>query len=159
MALPRIIEYLLSVNLSSPIVQIGFNTTVGNFPPGASVSLTNQPLGSNYGLIVYESFLDPRMVPDAFDVSLIFAGNSMFSGLVNGWVTKGTLDGFVLVTAAQPGTIIIKNVTNLNQLYSGAIWFVTIATAIQWKEVLNALDRLESPEADALSAKMKRVTQ
>ena len=32
MALPRIIEYLLSVNLSSPIVQIGFNTTIGNFP-------------------------------------------------------------------------------------------------------------------------------
>jgi hypothetical protein len=155
MSLPRVIEYLLAQNMDAPLVQEGFNQTVAIIPPGFSISLTNTPLGNNFALIVYQAILDPRMMPDAFAISLIFSGNKILSGTINGWVTQNQIDGFVVMSNSRPGTINIQNVTNLNQMYNGAIWYITISTHQQWLQVLDALERLGSTDADALADNLR----
>jgi hypothetical protein len=155
MSLPRIIEYLLAQQIDAPLVQEGFNQTVANLPPGFAISLTNQPLGNNFALIVYQALLDPRMMPDVFSLDLIFSGNKILSGTINGWVTTNQIDGFVVVSNSRPGTINIRNTSNLTQMYNGAIWFVTIATHQLWTQVLEALERLGSTDADALADNLR----
>jgi hypothetical protein len=40
-------------------------------------------------------------------------------------------------------------------MYNGAIWFVTIATHQLWTQVLEALERLGSTDADALADNLR----
>lgn len=155
MSLPRVIEYLLAQNMDAPIVQEGFNQTVAIIPPGFSISLTNTPLGNNFALIVYQAILDPRMIPDVFSIDLIFSGNKILSGTINAWVTNNQIDGLVIMSNSRPGTLNIHNISNLNQMYNGAIWYITISTQQQWKEVLEALERLGSTDADKLADKLR----
>ena len=155
MSLPKVIEYLLAQNMDAPLVQEGNNQIVAIIPPGQSISLINTPLGNNFAMIVYQTTFDPRMMPDAFSVDLIFSGNKIFSGTVNQWMTQNQIDSLVVMTGSRPATLNIHNITNLNQMYNGAVCFITISTPQQWRQVIDALKCLESIDGDALVSKLR----
>lgn len=151
MPLPRIIEFLLAQNPGypypgRPLVGQGFLQTVAIIPPLTQIILQRLPGGTSYATIAFQTVFDPQMIPGAFYAEARYWGNQVYGGIVTDWGLQHQLDSFAVITNAQPALAVIQNLTNLNQYYSAAVFFLTIDTEQNWQAVVEVLKRLETTE-------------
>ena len=153
MGLPYMIEYLLSRSRGQGylVTQSVSQTIVPAVPAGIEFSLALLPVGSDYANLVYDSALNPDMVPNAFYGVAQYSGNQVISGiLTNNWVQQMN-DSFLIVSRTLPAVLTIRNRTNISQFYGGIIYFVSIKTEGTYKEVLQELERVGSSKMEGLA--------
>ncbi len=146
--LPRIIEYLLSIrhprgpNGRAIAAQGVMQVLIPILP--ANVQLVSQtlPFGSEYMDIIYETTLDPQMVPGALFGYAQYYGNRPYQGVFSGWLTNNNLYSYVTVTANTPAQSLVRNITNMNQYYAANVFYLTIQSKDDYNLALKYLDAL-----------------
>jgi len=145
MALPAIVEYLLS--LEKPGNNLVFSRTIQIdqtlTPVGTAGATFNAGalLGQNYAYIVYRTVLDPLIVPNALLLDSVFFGNAVFSGLITRGVIDNPLDTFAVQLKNHPALFTVRNTSALNQRFFATLYFLSIPTEENWNEVLEVLNR------------------
>ena len=109
MALPNIIGYLLSRKFGSGclVSMSGTQIVVPAFPPLASITITSGPWNSDFANIYYQLISHPRMVPDAFAVTLQYSSSDVQVGTATG--SPPSVEGVLLVTRAQTASTTLSS--------------------------------------------------
>ena len=157
MALPYIIEYLLSLRRPSGgnLVHMGASQTlIPQVPPYAEFVLREFPAEGDYLDIVYKSWVDPSVVPGAFYGWLQYFGNRIIEGTFTPGFMAWQWDGLVFISQAEPATISIRNNTALYQYYAGISIFVAITSVEDFNTVLEYLKGAGMHEANLLLEKL-----
>ena len=151
MALTHIVGYLLSRDFGSGglVSMSGTQMMVASFPPLAQVTITSGPFGSDYANIYYHMVSHPRMVPDAFSVTLQYSSLNVQTGIASG--TPEEVDGILLVTRAKTASTTLRNRTNMNQFYGGIAQFLVIRTQSDFLKVVEELDRMSSSKMEGIA--------
>lgn len=162
MALPAAIELLLTLERPGGggklVYQGGSQTVIPLFPAGTQISLSLLPLGNDYLDIVYESAIDPAVIPLAFYGYGQYFGNRMYEGVITSWFTHNNIDSLVFISKSEPAQLLIENRSPLDQYYSGLVFLVSIATEYDYKEVLIALARIgNSAKSEQLQEEANRL--
>jgi hypothetical protein len=147
MALPKIIEYLLTLQRpdGGHIVQHGINQLDTIIPPLQKVTINQIPYSNEFIDIVYFFAFDPSMVPDAFYAWSMIEGMRTYEGIMSEWwLNNATIDSWVVITQNMPITALLENRTPLNQYYKGRAAFVSIASKEDNDLVIKELNRARS---------------
>lgn len=148
MSLPFAIEYLLTLERPGKgrLVYVGYTQiVVPIFPPNTSIILTTTPWGNDFGFIPYYAGFGPTMVPDAFNVQIQQYGTANYRAAITAWTATGLyqIEGFLLVTQAEPTITTITNISALNQYYEGFSFYLRISSEEDWGLVQEALAQLK----------------
>ncbi len=152
----RLTEYLLSIQngRGSRLVEWGaIQTLIPIFPGNMSVTWTNSPMGG-YANISYYTNFDPTMLPNAFEVTAMQAGNYVINGVITaGMLLQPPVYHWVLITPSSPSIVTITNLTAFNQYFAEIDFYLVIHSEADLKRVMEALDKLTTTplEDDAQS--------
>ena len=158
MALPHVIEYLLSRPRGEGYLvshSMG-QQTVPLVPAGVQFTINSMPDGGDYAALIYESILHPAMVPDAFYATAQYASTQVVAGVLTATLLGQIFNSYQIIMRKQPGILTIRNRTNVPQFYSGIVYFVIIKTEGDYKEVINELNHLGNLESDKLLTAMQK---
>jgi len=147
MGLPRVIEFLLTLREpgGGNLVHQGANQTlIPAVPPNTEFVLQAFPIGSDYIDIAYGGFVDPMVVPGAFYGYGQYFGNRTYDGVITAGFIAYNVESFVLISESEPAIALLRNLTALNQYYSGMIYFITIDSERSYNLVLEALNKMGS---------------
>lgn len=144
MSLPYIIEYILAENHET--VFQGASQTIGIFPPGFRVVISQLPAGNDYAVIVYRTAFDPNMNPGVFYAEGQYYGNRIYEGVMTLYWLNNEIDSFAIITRNKPAYLTIQNMSGVNQYYGGTAFFLTIATEEIWKKVMEDVGKLRNPK-------------
>jgi len=155
MALPRIVEYLLTLRRpgdSGPLVTEGMSQTIiPIMPPGTTVTLQVYPAMGDYMNIVFQSALDPSVVPSAFYGWGSYFGARLSEGILHSWWTRGDIPSFVFITEAEPAYALIFNRSPIAQYYAGTTSHLSIKSEDDYLALYEAIERMgTSRQHDAL---------
>ena len=154
MALPYVIEYLLSLRTPSGkgslVHQGGSQTEIPIVPPNTQFVLEVFPFGSDYFDIVYASWIDPSVVPGAFYGWGSYFGSRTAEGNLITGMTTYPLDSFVFISESEPAQALIRNNTALNQYYAGVAYYISIASEGDYDLVIKALEGVGASETNRL---------
>ena len=156
MALPRIVEYLVSIRRKGgggPLVTQGQSQTIINtFPPNTTVSLQAFPFGADYLDIFFEWAFDPAVVPNAFYAYGSYYGARPWEGIAHSWWMQNNISGFVLITESEPAYALIYNRTPVAQYYAGTTAYLAIKSAEDFDEVYDNIAYMAtSAESESLA--------
>jgi len=156
MALPRIIEYLLSLQRpggsGALVYQGAFQTIVPVMPPHTQIVLESYPLWNDYIDIMYNAGFDPMIVPNAFYAWGSYFGNRTYEGIVLPWWLNNTIESFIIVTPSEPAVAYILNRSPLTQMYAAIANFIAIATVDDFNIVLGEIKNMAtSSKSDELA--------
>lgn len=158
MSLPYVIEYLLTIRRESGgnlVHQGASQTEVLQVPPYETFTIQQAPFGSDYIDIVYEAWFDPSMVPGAFSGYLQYFGARQIEGIFSTAFMTHPFSGLVFISNAEPAFILVRNRTNLNQFYSGTIFFLAITSEEDFNIVLDHLKGVGTNETNRLIGMLK----
>lgn len=145
MGLPYVIEYLVSMRRpdGGHLVNQGIGQIiVPSFPPFSTLNLTNTPWGNEYAYIAFRSQLGAAVLPGCFINEIQQHGNRAYSGTMGSWFTNNSVDGFDIITDAEPSIIRITSISPLNQYWEGVTLFVGINSEDDFHLVLEAIKRV-----------------
>ena len=125
--------------------------------PGQQFVLQAFPVQNDYLNIVYRSQIDPAVVPSVFFAWGQYYGNRVMEGRMTSYFTANQLDSFVFITQNEPAWILIRNLSPVNQYYSGVVFFITIASEEDYISILDALEKNGSLDALAFRNILRRV--
>ena len=159
MALPQIIEYLLSRPRGDGylVTQSGTQTIIPSFPAQTEITLTSGPLGTDFANIAYESRLHPRVVPDAFWGVAEYTGHRVVSGVITSLLFPNMIESFLVVTRKQQAVLTIRNRTNIPQFYGGLAVVLIVRTEEDYKSVLQELERVGSQKMESLASEANQL--
>ncbi len=160
MALPRVVEYLLTLRRESGgllVMQGASQTIIPAVVPGQQFVLQAFPIGTDYLNIVYSSQIDPAVVPGVFFAWGQYYGNRAYEGRMMSYWTANQLDSFVFISENEPAWALIRNLSPVNQYYSGVAFFITIASEDDYIAILDALKKNGSLDALAFRNMLRRV--
>lgn len=160
MSLPRAIEYLLTIREEggNAVLQ-GLNQSVTVLPPLTRITIQTEPALQNYAEIGYKLCFDSQMVPSAIYAEGTYFSNRPYGGLLTQYNLDNPIDTFVVTTHQQKATIVIENMTNLNQYYAAIAFILVVPTQNDWERVTKALKHMEFPDALDLLGKMKEAVR
>jgi len=147
------IEYLLSRSRGQGYLvnQSVSQTIVPAVPAGIEFSLSLLPVSNDYANLVYDSALNPDMIPNTFYGTGQYAGNQVVSGiLTSNWIHQMNAS-YLIVSRTLPAVLTIRNRTNVPQFYGGITYFLSIKTEGTYKEVLDELERVSSSKMEGLA--------
>lgn len=147
MPLPRIIEHLLAYDPLNAQIGQGTDQTIATIPPLTRIILEKLPLSNDYADIVYMAKLDSCMIPNVFNIEASFTGKQLVTGVATEGMLEILLDSFVVISRAQPARLIVENTSNLQQRYSGVLFFISISTKEVMDKVLVMLKRVSTSES------------
>ena len=153
MGLAYMVEYLLSRSRGQGYLvnQSVSQTIVPAVPAGIEFTLALLPIGNDYANLVYDSALNPDMVPNAFYGVAQYAGNQVISGvLTSNWVQQMN-NSYLIVSRTLPAVLTIRNRTNIPQFYGGITYFLSIKTEGTYQEVLQELEHVSSSKMEGLA--------
>ena len=148
--LPEIINYLLTLTYPDsdptrlqPVCYMGANQfIIPLFPPGQTLSFVGRPLHGVYAWITYSIKLSSEIVPNAFSVSVMQYGSIPYSGIATQQVLDHPYYHFVLVTAQEPYSTSMTNLSPLVQRYEVYGEYVVVPTSADMLIISDALRRL-----------------
>lgn len=153
MALPHVIEYLLTLRGPSGgflVHQGASQTVIPIVPPHTQFILEVFPFESDYFDIIYASYFDPSVVPGVFYGWGQYYGSRTSEGTINTGILSHVFDSFVFINQAEPGMILIKNNTALNQYYAGGVDYIAISSEHDYDTVIAALKGVGTSETNRL---------
>lgn len=116
----HLVEYLLAAERpgGGHLVRFGgVSINAPIFPAGMSVTMSLSPTVAAFASIQYYLRWSPAIVPDAFDIEMTHAGIYQDLGNVNRTLIAGGHNSWVVITAKEPATIIVENVSGVDQAY------------------------------------------
>jgi hypothetical protein len=157
MSLPRVIEYLTSINTGQGnLVLQNVNQIIATIPPLTRINIQTEPSDVDFAEIVYRIAFDTQMVPSAFYVEGTYSGNRVYGNMVNQYNLDNPIDAFAITTHGQRSSIVIDNRTNLNQYFACTTFVLTVTSSKHWDQIIDALRRLETPlKVEELLSKMQ----
>lgn len=156
MALPRIIEYLLTIRRASGggalITQGQSQTIINLFPPGATVTIQSYPYQNDYMDIMFQWAFDPAMVPNAFYAWGSYFGARPWEGIAHSWWMNNNIHGFVFITESEPASGFVFNRSPVVQYYAGTTSHLAISSEEDFDEMYEQIARMAtSKESDSLA--------
>lgn len=143
--LSRIIEHLLSIEKpgGGRLAYAGLSQyRLTAVLPSASINYRATPGPSDYAMIDYELMFSSQMVPDVFQVWIQQWGSKFFDALVTSVALGVRLQGFVLITQAQPTLTGLTNLSNLVQYYENFSTAIFLQTREDYELALKEIDKL-----------------
>lgn len=130
MGLPRVIEYLLTIEKPGGggyLVSMGGNQIeIPVFPPNSEISLNFWPYAGDFANIVFHLSLDPALIPRAFYIESQYYGSKVYTGVASQSYTLNPTEVFLVTTQSQPAYSRIRNQSPLNQYYLGTGFFLCV---------------------------------
>lgn len=161
MGLPYVIEYLLSLERvgGGRLVYMGISQTViPAVPPYDQFVLQVFPFETDYLDIIFASYIDTAVIPEAFYGWGQHFGSRTFEGVFTQGFIDNLIPSLVVVSQSQPALALIENLTALNQYYSGRVFFLTVSSAEDYEEILEALARIgTSAKSEQLAAEANQL--
>ena len=156
MALPRIVEYLLTLRRASgggPLITQGQSQTIiPIMPPGAIVTIQSYPYRSDYMDIMFQWAFDPSIVPNAFYAWGSYFGARPWEGIAHSWWMSNNIHGFVFITEAEPAYALIFNRSPVAQYYAGTTSHLAIASEDDFFTMQEEIERMAtSAKSDTLA--------
>lgn len=152
--LPYAIEYILTLHDGARRLcyQGVSQLYIPILPPSTQLTLEAFPMNDDYCDILYHTTLSPAMVPNTLYGVGNQYGNNQYSGTLASWFVHNDIPSFVPVMASQPAYAQVKNISLMNQVYEGMVFFVSIRTVDDYMIVVDALDRMgTSSKVEALA--------
>jgi len=143
MGLPYLIESLLSIrrpNGGNLVHQGASQTVVNQMPPYTQIVLNVFPFGTDYFDIVYQSYIDPTVVPDVYHGYGQYFGTRMYEGTIAAGFMAYQLESLVFISGAEPAQALIRNNTPVYQYYAGVAFYVAIASEKDYDAILEHLE-------------------
>jgi len=156
--LPYIVEYLLSirrVNGGNLVHQAASQTVVNQFPPNSQIVLDVFPFAGDYFDIVFHSYFDPTIVPDAFTVYGQSYGSRVYEGILTNGFMQDKIDTLFFISAAEPAHLLVRNNTDIFQYYCGFISFISITSDEDFGAVLQHLKGVGTSETNRILATLE----
>ena len=145
MSLPRVIEYLLTLDLGEGnLVLMAMNQATAIIPPFQRINIISEPADVNFAEICYKISFDSLMVPGTIYAEGEYYGSRPYGGVLSQWVLDNQLDTLVVSTHQQKASSTIQNLTNLDQYYSIISFVLIVPSQKCWAEIVKALKRLET---------------
>jgi len=161
MGLPYVIEYLLTLERvgGGRLVYMGLSQTViPAVPPHAQFVLQVFPFETDYLDIIFESHIDTAVIPGVFYGWGQHFGSRTYEGVLTQGFINNPINSLVVVSQSQPALALIENLTALNQYYSGRVYFLTVSSAEDYVEILEALARIgTSAKSERLAAEANQL--
>lgn len=146
MALPRVIEYLLTIRRPSGsgslVTQGQSQTIIPLMPPGATVTLQAYPFANDYMDIMFQMSFDPAMVPNAFYAWGSYFGARIWEGIAHSWWMHNNIPGFVFITESEPAYGLIFNRSPVTQYYAGTTSHIAIASEDDFHTLYEEIERM-----------------
>lgn len=140
--LPVLIESLLSLGAESdnPACSQGMNQIiVTNFPALRTLKFAISPPASIFRQIYYQINFGEAMIPHAFDVKMVQAGNKLFDAIVSGVFISRSFDLFVISKPQNPIELTATNLRAVDNYYEVTIEYLDVKPGESWKRVQNYL--------------------
>jgi len=145
MGLPFVIEYLLTMERpgGGHLLHQGVSQTIiPAIPPNTQFVLQTLPFGTDYLDIVYASYVDLAVVPNAFYGWGQYYGARSYEGTLTAGFIANPIDSFVIISRSEPAMALIQNQTALNQYYAGIVYFLSVASEDDFNLITEALARI-----------------
>ncbi len=153
MSLPYAIEYLLTIrreNGGNLVHQGASQTIINQMPPYTQIVLNVFPFGNDYFDIIYNSYVDPSVVPGVFRGYGQYFGTRAYDGILTSGFMAWPLESLVFISESEPAQALIRNETPLFQYYAGAAFYIAIASETDFRLVLEHLKGVGSSETNRL---------
>ena len=161
MGLPYVIEYLLTLERvgGGRLVYQGVSQTViPAVPPYTQFVLQAFPFETDYLDIIFESHIDTAVIPGVFYGWGQHFGSRTYEGVFTQGLINNPLNSLVVISQSQPALALVENLTALNQYYAGRVFFLTVSSAEDYEEILEALARIgTSARSEQLAAEANRL--
>ena len=150
MALPRVIEYLLTLKRASgggPLVTQGqTQIIIPLIAPGQTVTVQQHPYANEYMDILFMWAFDTALVPMAFYAWGSYFGARPWEGIAHSWWMANSTPSFVFITESQPAYALIYNRSPLAQTYMATGSHLAIQNEEDFNEVYKQIDLMATSE-------------
>ena len=153
MALPRLIEYILSLDRpgGGNLAEHGLaQVIVPVFPAGLQLASVLEPSASSFALIGYRLQFGRDMVPNAFSGTIQHYGRNQYNGIVTQAAIEIELTSWMVITRNIQVRYSFTNRTALNQRIELMTFYVDIHSADDFDLIMAHLLALENGGATAL---------
>jgi len=147
MGLPFVVEYLMAQvdrKIGNVLVSGGIWQLVGVLPPQTMINFTVVPEDGDYARIFFNLQFDHQIVPNVFWGSAQYTGSRLYEGFITQSFIDNTLDYLIFTSQSSPMLTTVRNLTNLNQYYGMASYYLTVDTEATYYKVLDCINRMQT---------------
>lgn len=150
MILPRIIEYILSLERPGGKGRLAYQgasqLVIPIFPPNTTINLSSGPYRGDFANIIFLWALGGSLVPNTFYAWAQQWGSRMYDGIVTTCLIDNDFGFYAVVTEAEPTTLQITNRSALCQQFESYMYFLCVSTKQDLDLIMEALASLANIE-------------